>query len=87
MERSTVADAVIEHLTRNTDPEGYTPMEIAIGTGLNANTVRRVTKELAVSGEIVEATRAGRAPSYALPGNVVVPEQLATLPEASILYR
>lgn len=60
----TVADRIIEHLSRPFSD--LTPMEIAEGLNLNANTVRRTTRELALSGEIVEQSRYRGAPVYVI---------------------
>lgn len=63
--RMTVADLIVEKLKHVVGPD-YTPRELATVTGLNPNSVRRATKELARSGAIVQSGTYRGAPTYAL---------------------
>lgn len=59
----TIADKIVAYLADNYN---CTPMEIARALNLNANSVRRTTRELALNGEIIEESRYRAAPVYIL---------------------
>jgi len=71
----TVADLVMERMDTKSRPE-FTPADLARALDLNPHTVRRVTKELAVAGELVEVDRYCGAPVYRA---ATIDESAATL--------
>lgn len=62
--KTTVADRILGHI--NAGNEGI-PADIADQLGLNRNTVRRVTNELRVAGEIAVIDVYRGAPVYGAP--------------------
>lgn len=61
----TVADR-IHDMFKDNNTFHRTPVEIANYLGLNANTVRRTTREMFLNGELIEQLRIQGAPAYVL---------------------